>query len=164
MERIESRDMKAPGLLSCVCALPIAALVSGMALNLYDYKSSPFRNAYSLAGAETYSAEPFCAFEGVWHNWEADETLTLGCLELKDDNRQGSYHSSMGNRATSNFSMNGTYDIDSDSRMHVVGKDVGGKTVKFSSLIYADDSEYPTQMIFFNGSGERATYIWKRKD
>jgi hypothetical protein len=44
-----------------------------------------------------------------------EETITLGCLEVKGDIRQGSYSSAMGPRATSNFSMSGTYDIDRNS-------------------------------------------------
>ena len=39
---------------------------------------------------------PDCTFEGVWRDWERDETITLGCLEVKGNIRQGGYSSAMG--------------------------------------------------------------------
>jgi len=57
--------------------------------------------------------------------------------------------------------MSGTYDLDSDSSMQVVGKDREGKGVKFTTLIYVEDTEYPTQMIVIDKKGERGFYIWK---
>ena len=145
-----------------VMAVPVAVLLIVAATTVYDYRNGPIKRAHAVAGTETYSAEPFCAFEGVWHDWEDDEVVTLGCLEVKGNIRAGSYRSMMGPRATSNFSMSGAYNIDSDSTMQVIGKDRDGKSVKFIVPIYVDDTEYPTQMIAFNKNGERVTYIWKR--
>ena len=106
---------------------------------------------------------PFCAFEGVWYDWEDDETITLGCLGVKGNIREGSYSSAMGPRATSNFSMSGAYDI-AGSFMQVIGKDRQGKNVKFTRLIYVEDPEYPTQMIVIDEKGEGSFYIWQRKE
>jgi hypothetical protein len=82
---------------------------------------------------------------------------------VKVNVREGSYSSAMGPRATSNFSMNGTYDI-SYSFMRVIGKDQKGKDVKFTRQIYVEDQEYPTQMIVIDERGDRDFYIWKRKE
>ena len=57
--------------------------------------------------------------------------------------------------------MSGTYDIDTDDSMQVIGKDREGKRVKFTTLIHVDDTEYPTQMIVINKKGEKSLYIWK---
>jgi carotenoid cleavage dioxygenase-like enzyme len=96
---------------------------------------------------------------------EEDETITLGCLEVKGNIREGSYSSVTGPRATSNFSISGTYDLDnSDNSMQVIGKDRDGKGVRFTRPIYVDDTEYPTQMIVIDKKGGRAVYIWKRKE
>ena len=143
--------------------LAMAALRIVVAKTVYDYSNG----AFAGASIETYLSEhpgPFCAFEGVWYDWEQDETITLGCLEVKGDVREGSYSSAMGPRATSNFSMSGTYDIDFDSSIKVVGKDRKGKDVRFTKPIYVEDQEYPTQMIVIAENGERGFYIWKRKD
>jgi hypothetical protein len=80
---------------------------------------------------------------------------------VKGDIRGGSYSSAMGPRATSNFSMSGTYDLDSDSSMRVIGKDREGKNVKFTIPFYVEDKEYPTQMIVIDEKGARGLYIWK---
>jgi hypothetical protein len=93
-----------------------------------------------------------------------DETITLGCLEVKGNIRGGSYSFAMGPRATSNFSMSGIYDIDSDSSMQVIGKDREGKDVKFTTMIYVEDKEYPTQMIVIDEKGDGRFYIWQRKE
>jgi len=93
-----------------VMAVPMAVLLVGAAMSIYDYRKAPFRGTSSL---QTYFAEPserFCVMEGVWHNWEEGETITLGCLEVKGDVREGSYSSATGSRANSNFSISGTYD------------------------------------------------------
>jgi hypothetical protein len=148
---------------SYVMAVAMAALLIVAAKTISDYRNGPVADART----ETYFAEhsgPFCALEGVWHDWEEDETITLGCLEVKGDIREGSYSSAMGPRATSNFSMSGTYDIDSDSFMQVIGKDREGKAVRFSTMIYVEDQEYPTQMIVIDEQGERGFYIWQRKE
>jgi hypothetical protein len=67
-------------------------------------------------------------------------------------------------RATANFSISGTYDLDTDSLMQVIGKDQERKFVKFTIPIYVDDTEYPTQMIVIDKKGEKSLYIWKRKE
>jgi hypothetical protein len=77
-------------------------LLTVAAKTVYDYRHGPVESARADARTETYFAEhpgPFCAFEGVWYDWEHDETITLGCLELKGDIREGSYRSAMGPRA-----------------------------------------------------------------
>ena len=145
-----------------VVAVPIAVLLIVAATTVYDYRNGPIKRAHAVAGTETHSAEPFCAFEGVWHDWEDDEVVTLGCLEVKGNVREGSYSSATGPRATFNFQMTGTYDLDSDDSILVFGKTREGMRLKFSKAIYVNDTEYPTQMIAFNKNGERVTYIWKR--
>ena len=147
-----------------VIAIPMAALSFVAAITLYDYTNALFKGAHAAA---TYSAEqsgPFCLMEGVWHNWEEDETITLGCLEVKGHVREGSYSSATGPRATFNFVMTGTYDLDSDDSILVVGKTREGIRVKFSKAIYVNDTEYPTQMILIDQTREKSVYIWKRKD
>jgi hypothetical protein len=84
---------------SYVMAVPMAALVIVAATNVYDYRSHWVKKAHANARTEAYVAEhagPFCAFEGVWYDWEDDETITLGCLEVKGNVRSGSYSSAMG--------------------------------------------------------------------
>jgi hypothetical protein len=147
-------------------AVLMAALLIVAAKSVYDYGHGPVESALADARMETYFAEhpgPFCAFEGVWYDWEHDETVTLSCLEVKGDIREGSYRSAIGPRAPSNFSMSGTYDIDPDSAMQVIGKDPQGKDVKFTTLIYVEGKEYPTQMIVIDEK-EKRVYIWKRKE
>jgi hypothetical protein len=150
-----------------VMAVPMAVLLVVAAMTVYDYRNAPFKGAHAGARTETYSAEqsgPFCVMEGVWHNWEEDETITLGCLEVKGNVREGSYSSATGPRATFNFAMTGTYDLDSNDSILVVGKTREGTRVKFSKAIYVDDTEYPTQMILIDQTRERSVYIWKRKE
>ena len=60
--------------------------------------------------------------------------------------------------------MSGSYDIDSDSSMQVIGKDREGKDIKFTTMIYVEDKEYPTQMIVIDEKGEGGFYIWQRKE
>jgi hypothetical protein len=149
---------------SYVMAVGTAALLIVAAMTVYGYGNGPVKAAQANARIEAYFAKhsgPFCAFEGVWYDWEQDETITLGCLELKGDLREGSYSSAKGPRATSNFSISGTYDIDPDSSMQVIGKDREGKGVIFSRPIYAEDREYPTQLIVIDEEGESGLYIWK---
>jgi hypothetical protein len=149
---------------SYVMAVGMVALLIVAAKTVYDYRNDLVKGALADARIETYFAEhsgPFCAFEGVWYDWEQDETITLGCLEVKGEIREGSYSSAMGPRATSNFSMSGTYDIDSDNSMRVIGKDRKGKDAKFTRMIYVEDQEHPTQMIVIDEEGESGFYIWK---
>ena len=66
---------------TCVMAVAMAALLIVAAKAVYGHRNGP-----ADARTETYLAEhskPFCAFEGVWYDWEQDETITLGCLEVK---------------------------------------------------------------------------------
>jgi hypothetical protein len=151
---------------SCVMAVLVAAMLILAAKTAYDYWNH-WKVPFNDANAKAYSAgrsAPFCTFEGVWHDWERDETITLGCLEVKGNIREGSYRSAMGHRATSNFSMSGTYDIDSNSSIHVIGKDGEGKNVKFTAFISVEDVEFPTQMILVDEEGEKGFFIWKRKE
>lgn len=149
-----------------VIAVPIAALIIVALMTLHDYRNALSKGAQADAGTAAYFARqsgPFCVMEGVWHNWEEDETITLGCLEVKGDVRQGSYSSTTGPRSTFNFAMSGSYDLDSDDSILVVGKTREGKHVKFTKTIYVDDTEYPTQMILIDPTRERGVYIWKSK-
>jgi len=73
------------------------------------------------------------------------------------------YSSATGPRATTNFSMSGAYNIDSDSFMLVIGKDMDGKAIKFGTMIHVENPEYPTQMIVIDEKGEESLYIWQRK-
>ena len=84
---------------SYVMALGMAALVIVAAKTVYDYRNGLVKGALADARIERYFAEhsgPFCTFEGVWYDWEQDETIKLGCLEVKGNIRQGSYSSAMG--------------------------------------------------------------------
>jgi len=149
-------------------AVPMAVLLIVAAKTVYDYANAPFGNAPFQginARPATYLAEPsepFCLMEGVWHNWEKDETITLGCLNVRGNIREGSYNSATGPRAISNFSISGTYDIDSEGSMRIIIKDRRGKDVEFNVPIYVDDTEYPTQLIIVDKKWEKSLYIWKR--
>jgi len=148
-----------------VVALGMAALFIVAAKTADDFRNEWVKPARADARTEAYFAahsEPFCALEGVWYDWDDDETIALGCLEVKDNVRRGSYGSWTGPRASSNFSMTGSYSIDSDSFMLVLGKDSQGKTIKFGAMIQVDNKEYPTQMIVIDERGEESLYIWKR--
>ena len=84
-------------------AVPMAVLLIVAAKAVYDYRNIPFERAQANPRTETYFAEQsgsFCVMEGVWNNWEDDETTTLGCLEVKGNIREGSYNSVMGPRAS----------------------------------------------------------------
>jgi hypothetical protein len=153
--------------LSCVMSASAAALLIVAARSVYDYRDAPVEEALAEAKAELYFAEhpgPFCTFEGVWYDWERDETITLGCLEVSDDRRQGRYRSATGPRATTNLSMSGTYDVDNDSCIRVSGKQGNGRTMEFTEPISVDNVEYPTQMIFVDEKGQKGVFIWKRKE
>ena len=146
-----------------VMAVPVAVLLIVAAMTVHDYRNAAFKGAQADASKATYFAEqsgPFCVMEGVWHNWEEDETITLGCLEVKGNVRQGSYSSATGPRATFNFAMSGTYDLESDGSILVVGKTREGMRVKFSKAIYVNDTEYPTQMILIDQTlGEKCLHL-----
>jgi hypothetical protein len=58
----------------------------------------------------------------------------------------------------------GTYDINSDSSIRVIGKDRQGKTVRSTTLITVEDVEYPTQIISLDEDGQAGFFIWKRKE
>jgi hypothetical protein len=153
--------------LNCAVAASAAALLIVAARTVCDYRDAPVEEALAEAKAELYFAEhpgPFCTFEGVWYDWELDETITLGCLEVSDDHREGRYRATTGPRATTNLSMSGTYDVDSDGCIRVIGKEGNGRTIQFTEPISVDDVEYPTQMIFVDDKGQKALFIWKRRE
>jgi hypothetical protein len=81
---------------------------------------------------------------------------------VKGNIREGSFTSASGPRATSNISISGNYDI-AGSFMKVVGKDREGKAVNFTTMIYVEDPEYPTQLIIIDKKGEESLYIWQRE-
>ena len=93
-------------------------------------------------------SEPDCRFEGTWHDWERDERITLGCLKVKVDHREGSSSSATGPRAISQTSMQGSYRIDGDGEgfIHIAGKDSKGKHHDISTPISVENVEYPTQL------------------
>ncbi len=152
---------------SYMMAAAMAALFILAAKTASDYWNDWVKGAaHADARTEAYfAAHPgrFCAFEGVWYDWDDDETITLGCLEVKGNIREGGYTSVSGSRASSNFSISGKYDIGGNF-MTVVGKDREGKAVKFTTMIYVEDPEYPTQMIVVDKKGEGSFYIWQRSN
>jgi len=121
-------------------------------------------DARASAYFEQYS-EPDCRFEGIWHDWERDEWMTLGCLEVKDKHREGSYSSATGPRAISQASMQGTYRIDAEGFIHIASHDSEGKSHDFSAPISVENVEYPTQVCFAEtteGIACTAFFIWKK--
>lgn len=146
---------------NCVMAVAMAALVIVAAKTASDYRDAWVADTTRTATYLAAHSGPFCAFEGVWYDWDDDETITLGCLELKGNIREGSFTSTTGPRASSPSSISGKYDIDSDSFMRIVGKDQDGKAVKSTMMIYVEDPEYPTQMIVIDKKGEGGFYIWQ---
>ena len=82
---------------------------------------------------------PDCRFEGTWHDWERDEWMTLGCLKVKDEHREGSYGSATGPRAISQVSMQGTYWIDGEGFIHIAGQESEGKSHHFSAPISVEN-------------------------
>ena len=152
---------------SYLMAVAMAAPLIVPVKAVYDYGTGSVKAAPANARIEAYFAmhsRPFCEFEGVWYDWEQDETITLGCLEAKGDIREGSYSSAMGPRATSNFSISGTYDVDSDDCIHFTGKDGGGKDRKFTALISVENKEYRTEMYAIDEKGNQQLFIWTRKE
>jgi hypothetical protein len=109
-------------------------------------------------------SEPDCRFEGTWHDWERDEWMTLGCLKVKVDHREGGYSSATGPRAISQVSMRGTYRIDGEGFIHIAVQDSGGKHHDISTPISVENVEYPTQLCFAEtteGIACTAFFIWK---
>jgi hypothetical protein len=120
-------------------------------------------DAMTAAYFEQHS-EPDCRFAGAWQNWEPDEWMTLGCLEVKVQHREGSYSFATGPRATLRVSMQGTYWIDGGGILHVARRDSEGKNHDFNVPISVDRDEYPTQICFAEtteGSACTAFFIWK---
>ena len=112
-------------------------------------------------------SEPDCRFKGAWHDWERDEWMTLGCLEVKVQHREGSYSFATGPRATLQVSMQGTYWIDGGGILHVARQDSEGKNHHFSVPISVENAEYPTQICFAEtteGIACIAFFIWKKDD
>jgi hypothetical protein len=112
-------------------------------------------------------SEPDCRFEGTWHDWERDEWMTLGCLTVKDEHREGNYSSATGPRAISQVSMLGTYRIDGEGFIHIAGQDSKGKNHDFSAPISVENGEYPTQVCFAEtteGIACTAFFIWKKAE
>jgi hypothetical protein len=123
-------------------------------------------DARASAYFELYS-EPDCRFEGTWHDWERDEWMTLGCLKVKDEHREGSYSSATGPRAISQVSMQGTYRIDGEGFIHIASRDSEGKNRDFSAPMSVENGEYPTQVCFAEtteGIACTAFFIWKRAE
>jgi hypothetical protein len=90
--------------------------------------------------------------------------MTLGCLKVKDQHRQGSYSSATGPRAISQVSMQGTYRIDGEGFIHIAGQDSEGKNHYYSAPISVENTEYPTQVCFAEtteGIPCTAFFIWK---
>ena len=162
----DTDQTRRPDFIGIVSAVLLAvALFIVATKTAHDYKNASSKDPLLDARIDRYFAEhpgPFCILEGVWHDWERDETMTLGCLEIKGNLRQGSYKSETGPRATSSFSVTGTYDVGSDSSIRVIGKDREGKTVRSTTLIAVEDLEYPTQIISVDEDGEPGFFIWKR--
>lgn len=112
-------------------------------------------------------SEPDCRFAGAWQDWERDEWMTLGCLEVKVWHREGSYRSATGPRATLQLSMQGTYWIDGGGILRVARQDSDGKNHDFTVPISIDRDEYPTQICFAEtteGTACTAFFIWKNDD
>jgi hypothetical protein len=123
-------------------------------------------DARASAYFEQYS-EPDCRYEGTWHDWERDEWMTLGCLEVQGDHREGSYSSATGPRAISQVSMQGTYRIDGEGFIHIAGQDSEGKNHDISAPISVENDEYPTQVCFAEtteGIACTAFFIWKKDE
>jgi hypothetical protein len=123
-------------------------------------------DAMTAAYFERHS-EPDCRFKGAWQDWERDEWMTLGCLEVKVQHREGSYSFATGPRATLQVSMQGTYWIDGGGILHVARQDSEGKNHDFSVPISVERVEYPTQICFAEtteGIACTAFFIWKKDD
>src|SRR3954463_1039271 len=82
----------------------LAVLTAATSSNTWKIGQVAPADARASAYFEQYS-EPDCRFEGTWHDWGRDEWMTLGCLKVKDEHREGSYSSATGSRAISQVSM-----------------------------------------------------------
>src|SRR3954454_1110656 len=161
--------MSAPGsiILRYITAMVIvgfAVLTAATSYNTWNEigQVAPFDERAS-AYFEQYS-EPDCRFEGTWHDWERDEWMTLGCLKVKDEHREGSYSSATGPRAVSQVSMQGTYRIDGEGFIHIAGQNTEGKSHNFNAPISVENIEYPTQVCFTEtteGISCIAFFIWQ---
>ena len=108
---------------------------------------------------------PDCRFEGIWHDWGRDERMTLGCLKVKDDHREGSYSSATGPRAISQVSMQGTYRIDREGFIQIADQVSDGKNHDIGAPISVENGEYPTQVCFAEtteGIACTAFFIWQK--
>jgi len=91
----ELRNMKGKGrtqgkAFSYLMAVAMAAPLIVPVKAVYDYGTGSVKAAPANARIEAYFAmhsRPFCEFEGVWYDWEDDETITLGCLEMRGNIR-----------------------------------------------------------------------------
>ena len=123
-------------------------------------------DAMTLAYLEQHS-EPDCRFAGAWQDWERDEWMTLGCLKVKVQHREGSYSFATGPRAPLQVSMQGTYWIDGAGILRVARQDGEGKKHDFNVPISVENAELPTQMCFAEtteGIACTAFFIWKRDE
>jgi hypothetical protein len=123
-------------------------------------------DAMTAAYFEQHS-EPDCRFAGAWQDWERDEWMTLGCLKVKVEHREGSYSFATGPRATLQVSMQGTYWIDGAGILHVARQDSEGKNHNFSVPISVENAELPTQICFAEtteGIACTAFFIWKKDE
>src|SRR3954464_141755 len=161
--------MSAPGsiilrYITAMVIVGIAVLTAATSYNIWKEigQVAPF-DARASAYFEQYS-EPDCRFEGTWHDWGRDEWMTLGCLKVKDEHREGSYSSATGPRAISKASMQGTYRIGGEGFIHIAGRDSEGKSNDFSAPISVENVEYPTQVCFAEtteGIACIAFFIWQ---
>jgi hypothetical protein len=83
-------------------------------------------DAMAAAYFERHS-EPDCRFKGAWHDWERDEWMTLSCLEVKVQHREGSYSSATGPRATLQVSMQAPTGLTEQALSTSLARTVKGK-------------------------------------
>jgi hypothetical protein len=163
--------MSAQGsIIRCIITMVIVGLAVPTATTFYSAWKEIGQVVPADARAAAYferHSEPDCRFEGTWHDWERDEWMTLGCLQVKVQHREGSYSSATGPRVTLQVSMQGTYWIDGASIIHIAGQDSEGKNHDFSAPISVENVEYPTQICFAEtteGIACTAFFIWKKDE
>ena len=160
--------MKAQG--TIITTMVIVGLAVLTAATFHNARKEIGQALPADARAEAYferHSEPDCRFKGAWHDWERDEWMTLGCLKVKVQHREGSYSSATGPRATLQASMQGTYWIDGAGTLHVARQDSEGKNHDFSVPISVERAELPTQICFAEtteGIGCTAFFIWKKDE